>query len=309
MGKAYALFLFAVSLLNFSNAIASTIYHVDRPDGSAITVYVTAPQTTGQYAATLIVEGSGCGSSYTNATKPIIFPNGKPTARLDVEKYGIDKDTDTKTCPKEFLEHNTVNERLQDHLIVMNWLRQQPWWNKELYIIGGSEGGIEAASLSVLIPETKAAGLMSSPLGTTMAQSWLKVNERALQKEGKGSREIQQALQAMQNQFQMMRDNPTWEKSWQGAENTYKWWADILDYKTSKLLLQTKIPIIFIQGDNDQESDIDSARALVTEFASAGKTNLTYIERPGEDHTFNDQQGKSHLGEVVTAILIFFTQN
>ena len=304
MGKLF----FLVLTFCISNDLwaAPDVYQVGRQDGSSITLYVSPPPGVATYGVTLMVQGSGCASAFQNAVAmgAIVFPDGTATARLDVEKYGIQKDA--TTCPAAFLEHNTVTERIQDHLIVLNWLRRQSWWNHKLFIVGGSEGGIESASLAVLIPETVKAGLMSSPLGSTMAKSWLNVNEHQLQKEGKTPHEIRNALQRIQKQFQIMRENPTWKKSWQGLTNTYKWWADILDYQTAQLLLQTDVPIIFFQGDNDQESDVNCARELVTKFSASGKNNLTYIERPGEDHTFTDGQGKSHLLEVFQNILTFF---
>jgi len=304
--KIYFLIGFIFPLFASVANAQSESHQLSRADGSKIDFYLTKPKAT-QFAITLVIQGSGCDSSFSANSKPFTFGSGETTARLDIEKYGIN--ATSKDCTPEFLKHNRISQRISDHLQVIAKLRNETWWNGRLYIVGGSEGGIVGGALAALIPETKAVGLMSSPLGSTMAQSWLKVRERQFRKDGMSDGEIKAALTQIQNQFRTMRANPTAELNYEGEANTYFWWADILDFGTYNLLLETNVPILFFQGDQDEMSDVDAARQLSKLFVQAGKTNLTYREMAGMGHTFIDQSGKSHLGEVVAEILQFFGQH
>jgi pimeloyl-ACP methyl ester carboxylesterase len=299
-----ASFICTFLLLVASSGNALTEFHQSaRPDGSMINYYLTKPAAP-KFPIVLVVQGSGCDSAYAPDRKTFTFKNGEEAARLDIEKYGIS--ASSAGCTLEFLKHNRISQRIADHLQVISLLRNAPWWNGRLFILGGSEGGIVGGALASLIPETKAAGLMSSPLGSTMAESWLKVSERALRKKGLGNRQISENLIQIKNKFKEIRLNPTPDLNYAGEANTYLWWADILDFGTYNLLLGSNVPIIFFQGDQDEMSDVDGARKLVTLFNNAKKTNLTYREMSGMGHTFNDQNGQSHLNEVLTEILGFF---
>ena len=211
-------------------------------------------------------------------------------------------------CAPAFLKHNRISQRIADHLQVIALLRKAPRWDRRLYIVGGSEGGVVGGALAALIPETKAAGLMSSPLGATTAESWIKVRERSLRKQV-DEPGVQKELQLIREKFQEIRDNPTPSLSYEGKANTHFWWADILDFGTYNLLLTTNVPILFFHGDQDEMSDVDAARRLKTLFDEAGKTNLKYRERVSMDHVFTDKNGQSHLGEILTEIFGFFGAN
>lgn len=69
-------------------------------------------------------------------------------AVITVEQRGIDGDIVDK---KEFVEHYTRSNRLQDHRVVIEYLQSNPpaGWNGKFVFLGVSEGGIIVTSLTM----------------------------------------------------------------------------------------------------------------------------------------------------------------
>ncbi len=55
------------------------------------------------------------------------------------------------------------------------------------------------------------------------------------------------------------------------------------------------VPILVAQGERDGSTPIESGRFLRDEFNKQGKTNLTFIEYKGADHTLKSANGKEGL--------------
>jgi fermentation-respiration switch protein FrsA (DUF1100 family) len=74
-------------------------------------------------------------------------------------------------------------------------------------------------------------------------------------------------------------------------------------------LVKVDAPILLVQGSADQSVPVESARALRDAFAAAGKTNLTYVEIAGADHSFkNVETGVSQLPRVELAVIEFLAK-
>lgn len=259
-----------------------------RSDGSEI-VYHVSPQGTGRRGVLLVLQGSGCDPvidrEWLVSEPPILAPNH---TYLAIEKYGVIPGVATSSyvenCSPDYWARNTLQQRVVDALQVIAHLRSEEWWNRELIVYGGSEGGAVAAMLAPLVPETKAVVIISSGIGVSIADL------------------IKSAVpppvaERIPDIVAEAKANPTGNKRFGGA--SYRWWADAADIVPARALLEADSPVLLIHGARDPFAPVSTARATRDLFASHGKTNLTYWEYEGFDHHLKDARGRDHRPEVL----------
>lgn len=281
-----------VALLIGMPAIAQPrSFAVQRADGSQINYHIDRGKDGRRQPILLLMQGSGCepviGNSRIASAGPAIAPHH---AILTIEKYGVDPvrvdDTPVDGCSMSFWNKNTLQQRVFDAAQVIARLRQESWWNREIILFGGSEGGATVAMLAPLVPETKAVIVFSSGIGLPVGDLIRKALPAPFAAEAEGI-------------FREAKAAPTGEKRWGGA--SYRWWADAVDLLPARSLLQTPAPTLLIHGSRDQSAPIVSARATRDLFAAAGNGNLTYREYEGYDHFMVDEAGVDQRPEVFAA--------
>jgi alpha-beta hydrolase superfamily lysophospholipase len=255
----------------------SIVYHLDRGDAEA------------RRGLILVLQGSGCepvtDGGWIETEASLLAPG---RAVLTIEKYGVAVDQ-PKTdfvggCSHDYWAKNTLQQRVLDAAQVVARLRAESWWDRELIIYGGSEGGAVAAMLAPLVPETKAVVIVSSGIGVPVAEL------------------IRAAVPPpvaaqISSMLKEAKANPTGDKRFGGA--SYRWWADAADVTPAKALLQTDASILLIHGARDQYAPVSTARATQTLFMEAGKGNLTYREYESYDHFIKDRTGVDHRRAVI----------
>jgi dienelactone hydrolase len=265
---------------------------LERPDGSSLIYHLDRPTAgAAQRGVILMLQGSGCDAVATNAAVGATAPRVAPGhAMLLIEKYGVALDAapaeTVDGCTPAFWRGNTLRQRLLDVLQVVARLRREPWWNRELVIYGGSEGGAVAALLAPLVPEAKAVVIRSSGIGVSVADL------------------IRSAVPpAMAAQLPAViaeaKANPMDSKRFGGA--SYRWWADAADIVPAKALLDSDVPILLIHGSRDQFAPVATARATRDRLAAAGRPRFTYREYDGYDHFMVDAAGRDRRAEVDAA--------
>lgn len=271
-------------------------FSIPRYDGTQITFYLDLPSTN-SFPILIGFQGSVCVTSFPmhQMLKSALLPLG--IGVLSVEKRGLG--LNSKNCPDEYIQKNTIQDRALDHLAVVQFIRKnQSHWNHRLGLAGASEGGVVAALVAPLIPETSALTLLAFGGGLTMGEELLLLTKKQMEQQGASDSDVQVALDKMRTQFSEMKSNPTSEKEWlsdgKTARNTYKWWSAILDVKFESSLLSLDIPIYMAHGTADTSCPVESADLLVQSFAKAKKTNLLYKRYDGLEHDWTDSQGNQH---------------
>ena len=208
----------------------------------------------------------------------------KPYARIAVEKPGVDHEASYPSeCSEEFLKYYTIEQRVTDHLRVLQHLTAEAsWWNGELLIWGWSDGGDIAAQLTAYYPNVTRAILGAMGGGFTMEEHfkdfWVCPKERLGDKRAA-------CIAQLDAQFQEMFDNPTWTKTWSGPDNAWKVWPGRLRSRLVNVLQDNTSPILIVHGEKDFDSTpVASARKLVKELQDAGNTSFTYWEIPNMEH-------------------------
>jgi len=261
---------------------------LERTDGSSIHYYLDPPTGAARRPVLIMLQGSGCESVARNARIGWMAPRLAPRhVLIRLEKYGVAPGADGENCSDAFWRGNTLQQRVLDLVQLVAGLRRERWWNGELVLFGGSEGGAVAAMAAPLVPEVRAVVIWSSGIGLPVGEMIRGVLPPQMQEEAPRI-------------FQEARDNPTGGRQWGGA--SYRWWADAVDLVPARSLIQTRAPVLLVHGGRDQSAPVASARATDALMRAAGRSNFTYREYPDYDHFMVDSTSVDRRTEVIAEI-------
>lgn len=305
------IFLSCISTDSFSqeNENGQPIHlQVKRLNDSFIDVYYNKP-TSDKMPVMIFCQGSGYDSN-TEGFLGVIGQFKNKVVGLAIEKQGVNFGDSGDKLTEEYIENNTIEKRLYDYLRVLQHLRTNAeWWNGKIYIIGGSEGGLLAGMLACFYPNVKGLTIFSFGGGLNFGEAWPISSGLQSKEKGASKTEIDERIIVVKDSLQMISKEPTFLKSYSGADNTYAWWNSIIDLRLENCLLDLEIPIYMVQGSNDIMAPPISAQTLNKNFIKNGKTNLFYKEYKGYDHAFFDKDGNSHLVEVITESVDWILNN
>lgn len=239
----------------------------------------------------LLAQGSGCNPVTVENRFELSETLAPGFARLTIEKYGVDPALELAEgeCSEDFYARDTIDQRVLDAARVISALRGSDWWNGDLVLFGGSEGGAVVSMLTPIVPETDAVVVFSSGLGFT-------VEEGVLQAVPPPVRPMAEAS------FSAARQTGRIDERFSG--HSHHWWANALDKRPSNALTGTVVPILVVQGTIDRSAVVESAREGVARLEASGAC-VTYDEREGLDHFMKDAQGADHRAEVYSDIALW----
>jgi pimeloyl-ACP methyl ester carboxylesterase len=289
------------SLAAYDKKVDNPIHlKIKRLNDSYIDVYYNKPVGSNKLPVLIFCQGSGYDSN-TDGFLGILRQFEKKCVGLAIEKEGVSFGDVGDSMSTKYKRSNTVYNRFYDYLRVLQYLKSYAgWWNGDVYVIGGSEGGLLAGMIACYYPNVKAVGILSFGGALNFGEAWPISSGLQKKSEGAAEGEIAHVVSTVKDSINYVRANSTYLKSYCGDDNTYSWWASIIDLRLENSLLDLKIPIFLGQGSEDIMAPPISARKLNENFLIQGKTNLHYKEYEGYDHGFSDRQHQSHLVEVFT---------
>ena len=258
-------------------------FQIQRDDGSLLVGYVTLPEDRGSYPISFILHGSQCESVWVWHEDFNMLAHSFGSALVTLEKQGIYSPQDIDLI--EYDNTNTFDNRLRDHQLFIHKLRNKeviPNWNGKLILIGGSEGGRLAISLSAQIPEVKATGLFTCGGGIPTTEELKIAFKKFFVSLGESEEEIAELMLLLDYKIQEMLAEPVSDKYFLTC--TYKWWASHLTRNYLDELIQIEHPIFYAHGSADQVIPIESADVIAETFKSLGKDNLVYLRLEDYDH-------------------------
>lgn len=272
-------------------------FTLERESGaSPIVYYLTKPDLINTpYPILIVCDGSLSKGHLTS----VLFMRQYPTlaAQIDtlnvgcltIEKWGIDGNESNE---KEFWQHYTRSQRLNDHLRVIHHLQEHPpvGWNGQLLFIGVSEGGPIVTDLSILCPNVIASIVWSGAGDWNWAdelwqyfEHWKKNSfwirfYAAIPRWLPFSSDIPSTRTEFDVLVQEIIANPS-PDLWMGGM-TYLYHADAfqkapVDY--------SKIKTSFLVVAGTEDSIIDSCDQFVQKALDAGAP-ITYFRVDGMDH-------------------------
>lgn len=291
---------FFYSSPSFGSFLMSETFSVHRHDGSKIVFYLQLPERTASQKVPLllILQGSQPESVFDHSILKHDIPSRYFTGLLMVEKPGVTRGS--QDCSLEYLNRNNLNARLDDLVIVLNHLRKESWWNGELLLLGGSEGGSLAVKVTNIISIKKTI-LVVTGGGMTMEEALPVVIQQSMH--GAPENDVQKVMLELQQKLEEIKQNPESTELSFGACNTYKYWNFVLWFRPMDLMLQTNTKYLLIHGDRDASHPVTSARMTFNKFNIVAPDRLDYWEIPDLDHSLIDSFGNSHMVEIIDLAL------
>lgn len=272
-----------------------------RPDQTSIIYYLQKRELPAKYLA-VILQGSDCNSIYNNEFVLDNFTNlTASTDLLFVEKYGITKalpylnDEERTDCPTSYLENDSVTQRVEDYVAVLNQVKDS---YEAIYLIGGSEGAMIGALLSERLDYLKAAVLLNGG-GQFFLDDIFYFMETNIPDEHKSTVKSQLKEQLEQ----LLKDD---EKGTYLSGHGAKWWREIVGVDLQKSLNNSHNRVLYIQTLNDQNVNWQGAIEMSKKVTS-DQVEFLFIE--GQNHFFEDEKGERTIGEMKEMIKQWLEQN
>jgi len=156
-------------------------------------------------------------------------------------------------------------------------------------LVGGSEGGDVAAALSARSPRITHLILIGSGGGMSQKQEF-----RYFLDNGPPPFLQGYTRKSLDSMFAAIESSEDSMLNWQGYP--YKRWKTYMNDSALAHLQKVNIPILLVHGTADAAVPVLSARSLDSALHAQGKTNITYKEYEGVDHSLLHQPtGKSHF--------------
>lgn len=267
--------------------------HTPRADGTQIEWLMEGRTSARKQGVLLLSQGTGCQPAAANPNLGRWHAIAPDFVAVRVEKYGVSasdpslKDApvgEVNNCPAAYVEKYRLYGRVVDFEAVVADLRKEPWWSGELILMGGSEGGGVMSALAPRLPETDAVIFQSSANGWPLARM---ISESV----------PPQARTQIERVFAQFRADPQAKGSFSGLSAQY--YLEFMDKPLAEDMLKSDAPALLIFGERDQSAPVQAARDTKAMFDKAGKTNLTYWEKAGLDHSMTDAAGVNHINEVI----------
>ncbi|ABC63042.1 alpha/beta hydrolase family protein [Erythrobacter litoralis] len=265
--------------------VISTDHTVAAVDERVIHFYVDRPDVDGKVPLLVVIDGSGClgqrrpsswGDYAPTAGDPV------PFARLMIEKPGVAADAadPQAQCSQAFHDYYTIQNRVLDHLRVLQHLQAKaPWWDGRILLWGWSDGGDIGAQMLVYRPDIERAVLGAMGGGLTMAEHF----ERFWACPPEMADKRAECLADLRADFAGILANPSGSLVWNGESHAT--WASRLRSRLSSPLADNRVPLLIVHGERDHENTpIESARALVGDLEASGNTTFEYWEIAGMGH-------------------------
>ncbi len=281
----------AYSPAEAGSAAFSESLKVPRVDGTLVDVHLQRPSTQRKVPLLVYIDGSLCIPSTYNESVTWLLEKSDgahPFALAVIEKPGptlpalnaegnIEIGPDFQ-CSAEFRQHYSIDQRVIDHLRVLQHLnRHASWWNGELLVWGFSDGGRVGAQLAAYYPQTRAVALVGVGGGMRMADS-MEAMVCAAPADTAACRE------SLRKEMDEIRAAPVPTRDWMGESNTYATWASRLDAVEANVLRDLKAPLLVVHGERDGSVPVASARKLAELMQGSGVV-FRYREVPGMRHS------------------------
>lgn len=238
--------LFLSLLPAWANSNIEIFNDENREDQSEITYYLKKSSDAKSLA--VILQGSDCNSIYNNQFVLDNFADLLPEAdTLLVEKYGIThqlpyvKD-ERKDCPKEYLDNDSMAQRVQDYVQVLDKLKDH---YQNIYLIGGRQYFLDdiyyfiEQSVPAEYQEDAKASFKESLQAVLDGKSEDYLSEHGKQWwQSVTQIDFQQTLENSQNQILVIQTLNDDNVNWQGAIDM------------SKRIQSNKVKFHFIDGQN-----------------------------------------------------------
>lgn len=271
-------------------------HFLKRSDRSQITFYIKRPTVSAPIL--LVLQGSQFESVFDHGISNLDIPSKYHSALLMIEKPGVTRGA--SDCNENYKRLNNLDARLADVITVLNYLQTEPWWNGQLFILGGSEGGALAVKLTKALNVQRAVLLVTGG-GMTLAQAMPTIMRESMRDAPRDV--VEREIARLPAIFAEIKKHPDSTDAFFGECNTFKYWNSILWFRPVDTMLETQTTYLLVHGDQDTSHPVESARITARLFEEHAPRRLIYWEKPGLDHALIDLNGVSHMQKLLNDAL------
>ncbi|WP_417476043.1 alpha/beta hydrolase family protein [Maricaulis sp.] len=283
--------LASILALQPSGATDLTVHQVNSVDEREIVFYVDRPAADGAMPLLVMVDGSGCVGQRRPAFESLYAPGADQEyrfARLRVEKPGVDASASGEPCSETFLRHYSIDDRVTDHLRVLQHLSATAdRWDGTLYIWGWSDGADIAAQIAIYRSDVDRMILGAVGGGLTFTELFEDYWACRADQMAEAARE--QCVNGLRAQFTEIENNPTWQETWGGEDNSWRVWESRLRSRLIDPLSDHQSPFLIVHGSQDYDSvPVESARRLVEGLEANENNHFEYWEIACMEHVWRN---------------------
>ncbi|PIS02908.1 MAG: hypothetical protein COT85_02435 [Chlamydiae bacterium CG10_big_fil_rev_8_21_14_0_10_42_34] len=251
--------------------IATEKLELQREDSSELICYCDLPSKA-PFPITLILPGSQKETSLRthNSLKNDLLKIN--SCVLTLEKRGV---SEGKVDDKEFVEHLSLTDRFEDHLLVLTQLENGliPGWNGKISLLGQGDGGRIGAKIAATNTNISALILIAAGGGWTPLQEALYSFRSEMVDQGYSPQYIHGFLVKARQEFAQAQELPKAKHIAFGY--SYKYWDSLINTHLIEDLAKLKCPIYSVNGIKDDRVPIES----VDEMAKYLKDKVTFIRK------------------------------
>ncbi len=291
------LFLLSINFYGCSTSIKLSIqgFNVVNENGDPLTFYLASNEKGLSNKLLVMIQGSG----HESIKKRFGWGAEATTLGYDIlylEKYAFND-------LKLFIKSDSRQRRLADIQFAINYIKKNIYQNKlkEIFLFADSEGGTLVPELAYNNALVKRAVILAAG-GFEQSKQFEILLEKEKKEHYKGFLTTNGITSKadLQNQYNIIKSNPSSKKSWLG--HSYKYWNSYLWYNPDQILEKLDIPILHIIGERDRNVPVKSIKYLMERFKH--KKNLEYHIIPGLDHSFIDSNGNKQMDKVLKEIVL-----
>lgn len=230
-----------------------------REDGTPLIGYFDAPEAK-SFPIAILLQGSQVESvrRIHDSLKNGLTEIGMGVVTL--EKQGI-KGLDG-VDEAEYNRCNSVTARLEDHLILLSKLKNNPGWNGKLALIGQGDGGKIASEIAVQKQDAVLALILIASGGAWPVKEELLASFRAeMSASGFSPGYIHSFLVQAKEEFENLKKTPVSKHQCFGF--SYKYWDSLIKTDLPGNLIKISCPVYYVHGDKDDRIPKASVDSLV----------------------------------------------
>lgn len=215
--------------------------------------------------------------------------------------FGFFNNNNSNTIPQQYWDKTSLQDRVHRANATLNYVCKRIIRNPEnVVVFGYSEGFYVASKLATVNKKITHLGIGGGGAYSDFYDFILTNLKESFDSKISSDTVVKENEQILSDLKEIMQDPNSVVNFKYGY--TYKRWASFAEPPINSLL-KLKIPIFQFHAANDENTPVESAYAVPTEFARLKKDNLTFKIYPNCDHSLiersDDKQGIEHWDEMM----------
>lgn len=219
---------------------------------------------------------------------------------LLIEKRGItaslayDADADRPDCPRDYIENDSLEQRTADANAVLSQVKNNHQY-EQVIVMGGSEGAVVAALLAAELAATE-NNMVDAVVMLNGGGRWFIGDVAHNIRSTSSASEVDEILAGFKGFAERVLSSEPFEL--EVSNHGYTWWRSALTLDQQEVLRQVDVPVLVVQGGQDQSVSPDAVKNMLNELHDMGNSHIELKWYAEIDHGFFNPEGRRMTEEV-----------